>query len=262
MDHFTHKWHICMSHVTDMNDSFHTYGWVMSHTWASHVTRMSRHTYECVMSHIRSEANNIWECLAPKCSFNRAQRCSNSRVFNYAAAAKLGKHQQRVRKSISGFFNEFICCFTPSKRGALIHINWLAPCQLLSSQHHIARSDVFVKTCNVRAWSLRSWHLTHKNVEERLCFFLGLISNIMVTPTVHWGFVNKIASLRKREYLLLNAFGWNRVDSETKLLITSFAAESGQIRKNRTFSNLRGLNLCTSHILVFGCLHGQDVMGS
>jgi len=43
---------------------------------------------------------------------------------------------------------------------------------------------------------------------------------------------------------------------------TGFAAESGQIRKNRTFSNFHGLNLCTSHILVFGCLHGQDVVGS
>jgi len=40
------------------------------------------------------------------------------------------------------------------------------------------------------------------------------------------------------------------------------SAESGQIRKNRTFSNLRGLKLCTSHILVFGCFHGQDVVGS
>jgi len=43
---------------------------------------------------------------------------------------------------------------------------------------------------------------------------------------------------------------------------TTFAAESGQIRKNRAFSNHRGLNLCTSHILVFGCLYGQDVVGS
>jgi len=43
---------------------------------------------------------------------------------------------------------------------------------------------------------------------------------------------------------------------------TGFAAESGQIRKNRKFSNIRGLNLCTSHILGFGCLHGQDVVGS
>jgi len=42
---------------------------------------------------------------------------------------------------------------------------------------------------------------------------------------------------------------------------TGFAAESGQIRKNRTFSNLRSLSLYTSHILVFGCLRGQDVVG-
>jgi len=48
----------------------------------------------------------------------------------------------------------------------------------------------------------------------------------------------------------------------SELFKTGFAAESGQIRKNRTFSNLQGLNLCTSHILVFGCLHGQDVVGS
>jgi hypothetical protein len=32
--------------------------------------------------------------------------------------------------------------------------------------------------------------------------------------------------------------------------------------KNLTFSTLQGLNLFTSHILVFGCLRGQDVVGS
>ena len=37
-----------------MNESCHTYEWVMSHIWMSHVTHMneSRHTYEWVMSHI------------------------------------------------------------------------------------------------------------------------------------------------------------------------------------------------------------------
>jgi len=45
-------------------------------------------------------------------------------------------------------------------------------------------------------------------------------------------------------------------------LRTGFTADLGQIRKNRTFSNRRGLNLCTSHILIFGCLRGQDVVGS
>ena len=46
--------HIWMSHVTHMNESCHTYEWVMSHIWMSHVTHMneSRHTYEWVMSHI------------------------------------------------------------------------------------------------------------------------------------------------------------------------------------------------------------------
>jgi len=43
-----------MSHVTHMNESFHTYEWVMSHIWMSHVTHMNEswHTYEWVMSHI------------------------------------------------------------------------------------------------------------------------------------------------------------------------------------------------------------------
>jgi len=53
-----------------------------------------------------------------------------------------------------------------------------------------------------------------------------------------------------------------RIFSDFSILGAGFAAELGQIRKNRTFSNLQGLNLCTSHILVVGCLHGQDVVGS
>jgi len=41
MSHVTCVWatsHIWMSHVTHMNESCHTYEWVMSHTWMSHVT--------------------------------------------------------------------------------------------------------------------------------------------------------------------------------------------------------------------------------
>jgi len=53
----TYEWvisHIWMSHVTHMNESCHTYKWVMSHIWMSHVTHMNEscHTYEWVMSHI------------------------------------------------------------------------------------------------------------------------------------------------------------------------------------------------------------------
>jgi len=53
----TYEWvmaHIWMSHGTHMNESCHTYEWVMSHIWMRHVTHMNEpcHTYEWVMSHI------------------------------------------------------------------------------------------------------------------------------------------------------------------------------------------------------------------
>jgi len=40
-----------MGHVTRMNESCHTYEWVMSHVWMSHVTHMNEscHTYESVV---------------------------------------------------------------------------------------------------------------------------------------------------------------------------------------------------------------------
>ena len=51
MQHIWRAWamsHIWINHVTR-----HTHGWVMSHTWTSHVTNMNEscHTYERVMSH-------------------------------------------------------------------------------------------------------------------------------------------------------------------------------------------------------------------
>jgi len=68
----TYKWvislcewvlsHVWMCHVTHMNESCYTYECVMSHMWVSHITvwmsfvthmNVSRHTYEWVMSHIR-----------------------------------------------------------------------------------------------------------------------------------------------------------------------------------------------------------------
>jgi len=47
--------HIRISHVTQTNESCHTYEWVMWHTRMSHVTHTNEScdTYEWVMSHIR-----------------------------------------------------------------------------------------------------------------------------------------------------------------------------------------------------------------
>ena len=54
-DH-TYEWmlsHTWMSHVTHMTESCHTQEWVVSHTWISHVTHMNEscHTHEWVMTH-------------------------------------------------------------------------------------------------------------------------------------------------------------------------------------------------------------------
>jgi len=58
-----------MSHVTHMNESCHTYEWVMSRIWMSHVTHMNEswHTYEWIMPHIWmshvadvNESSHIW----------------------------------------------------------------------------------------------------------------------------------------------------------------------------------------------------------
>ena len=70
----TYEWvmsHIWMIHVTHMNRSCHTYEWVvsnervMSHIWMSHVTRMNEscHTYEWVMLHIWIESCHTHECV-------------------------------------------------------------------------------------------------------------------------------------------------------------------------------------------------------
>jgi len=50
MSHVTHG----MSHVTHIDASCHTYEWVMSHIWMSHITHMNESwmSHGCVMSHI------------------------------------------------------------------------------------------------------------------------------------------------------------------------------------------------------------------
>jgi len=50
-----------MSHGTHMNESRHTYEWVMAHIWMSHGTHMNEswHTYEWVMAHISSHGTHV-----------------------------------------------------------------------------------------------------------------------------------------------------------------------------------------------------------
>ena len=73
LTHDAHEWvtsHIWMSHVTHMNESWHTYEWVMSHIWMRHRTHMNEswHTWH---SHV--ETRSTWcacvlQCFALCCS--------------------------------------------------------------------------------------------------------------------------------------------------------------------------------------------------
>jgi len=65
----TYEWvmsHVESSQVAHINESRNKYEWVMSHIWMSHVTHMNEscHTYEWVMSHIwkRRGAHSIESC--------------------------------------------------------------------------------------------------------------------------------------------------------------------------------------------------------
>ena len=71
--HGTHEWvmwHMCTSHshiwiseVAHMNESWHTYEWVMARIWMRHVTHMNEawHRYEWDMPHISMcHAAHIW----------------------------------------------------------------------------------------------------------------------------------------------------------------------------------------------------------
>jgi len=62
-DHSDHDWLFRSHHSYD--ESCHTYEWVMSHIWMSHVTHMNEscHTYESFLDHIihiRSQHSYLW----------------------------------------------------------------------------------------------------------------------------------------------------------------------------------------------------------
>jgi len=54
-------WSLCMSHVSHMNESCHTYEWVMSHIWMSHVSHSIPHIWMRHASHMNeSRHTHTW----------------------------------------------------------------------------------------------------------------------------------------------------------------------------------------------------------
>ena len=78
----TFEWvmsHVWMSHVKRVNESCHTYKWVMSHIWMSHVTHMNEscHTHEWVKSHIWMSHS----CLMNICVVWLVQMCDMTHSY-------------------------------------------------------------------------------------------------------------------------------------------------------------------------------------
>jgi len=83
---------VYMSHVavakdnTCMNESCHTYEWVMSHIWMSHVTHMNEscHTCEYVMAHVWMSHVTRMTCLWLQCvAVNDTPGCCRQRHNTY-----------------------------------------------------------------------------------------------------------------------------------------------------------------------------------
>jgi len=110
--------HIWMSHVTRMNESCHTFEWVMSiyecvmsHVWMSHVTRMneSRHTYEWVTSHIRmSHVAHIRISHVTHISMSHVTHMNDSRHTNERVMSYM-----RMRHRTSHVIYESVTCLVP-----------------------------------------------------------------------------------------------------------------------------------------------------
>jgi len=63
------SWHIRMSHGTHMNDSWHTYEWVMAHSWMSNGTLMSPDSFVWVVTYQRESRPIKW-CTAHSFTFS------------------------------------------------------------------------------------------------------------------------------------------------------------------------------------------------
>jgi len=77
-----------MSHVTHMNESCHTYEWVMSHVWTSHVTHMNEscHTFESC---------HTYESCHPYESCHAYESCH---THTHQQALRAGDLQESYRK--------------------------------------------------------------------------------------------------------------------------------------------------------------------
>jgi len=109
-----------------------------------------------------------------------------TRFFFAPSAAKFWKHDisSASKRTFPGFFAFFLVAQPSPKRGVLVHKNSLASCQ--RCRHSVEPRALMcpLKHSDLIAWSLLSWHPTHKYLWGRLCFVKAccLLSTVTITP--------------------------------------------------------------------------------
>ena len=112
----------------------------------------------------------------------RSAVSKNRAVFFFAAsAAKFWKHDNSSasEKAFPGVFDDIFGCSTLSKKRCFSAEEFTRFLSTVSSQRRATRYVVSFQQGDLSAWSLFSWHPTHKYLWGRLCFVqvCCLISN-------------------------------------------------------------------------------------
>ena len=140
----------------------------------------------------KSTSQNLWPRISSNefINWNRTKRgfkkLREVRFFFAASAANVWKHDisSASKKAYPGVLGHFWGCSTPSKRSVLLHKNSVASCQQCRHVVEPRALTCTFKHSDLIAWSLLSWHPTHKYLWGRLCFVqvCCLLYTVTVTP--------------------------------------------------------------------------------
>jgi len=125
------------SHVTQLDESWHTYESVMSHIWMSHVTHMNEscHTYEWVMSHKwMSQVTHMNE------SYLQPIACEVSFLLSQIATSRIDRVMSHIW--MSHVTNMFESCHTCG--WVMSHI-WMSHLQPIAYGVSFLRSPISIE---------------------------------------------------------------------------------------------------------------------
>jgi len=143
--------HVWMSHVTHMNDSCHTYEWIMTNIWMRHVSNLNEscHTYEWVMSHIwMSHGTHMNEIC-----------CTDGWVTSHSDVTWL-IYMCNMSHTMSGVSDMKESCLKYERvmyeyKWVMTHVTWLMH---ICNMSHIMSGVSYINLCHVI-----NLHLIHMN---------------------------------------------------------------------------------------------------